>query len=131
MTLSELVIKYRQEHGLSQRQFAAICGLSNGYISMFEKNCNPKTGQPLVPSLPVLEKIAHGMGLTLTDLFSRADDVPVDIMPESLDESESAPIAGSGLDDLDREIIAFLHDLTLEQKQLLLAQLKTLRGQTE
>lgn len=44
MTLSDFVKEYRKEHDLSQRQFAAICGLSNGYISMLEKNMNPKTG---------------------------------------------------------------------------------------
>ena len=52
MTLSDLVQEYRREHGLSQRQFASICGLSNGYISMLERNVNPKTGQPVTPSLP-------------------------------------------------------------------------------
>ena len=49
MTLSDLVQEYRREHGLSQRQFASICGLSNGYISMLERNVNPKTGQPVTP----------------------------------------------------------------------------------
>ena len=38
MTLSDLVQEYRREHGLSQRQFASICGLSNGYISMLEQS---------------------------------------------------------------------------------------------
>ena len=37
MTLKDLVIKYRADNGLSQRQFALQCGLSNGYISMLEK----------------------------------------------------------------------------------------------
>ena len=60
MTLSDLVQEYRREHGLSQRQFASICGLSNGYISMLERNVNPKTGQPVTPSLPALKKIADG-----------------------------------------------------------------------
>lgn len=131
MTLSDLVIEYRHEHGLSQRQFAAACGLSNGYVSMLEKNVNPKTGQPLTPSLPALEKIARGMGMTLTDLFSKTDDIPIDILTSSLGEIESAPNTESGLDELDREIISFLQELTKDQKQLLLAQLKMLRGQTE
>lgn len=41
MTLKDLVIKYRTENGLSQRQFALQCGLSNGYISMIERGVNP------------------------------------------------------------------------------------------
>lgn len=79
MTLSELVIKYRTEHGLSQRQFAQDCGLSNGFISMLEKNMNPKTGQPLVPALANLQKLAAGMHLTLTELFDSVEDMTVDI----------------------------------------------------
>lgn len=79
MNLGQFVAKYRIEHELSQRQFANICGLSNGYISMLEKNMNPKTQQPLVPSIPALKKIAAGMGITLNELFQQVDDMPVDI----------------------------------------------------
>jgi transcriptional regulator with XRE-family HTH domain len=41
MTLGEYIKKYRSEHGLSQRQFANLCGVSNGYASMLEKGMNP------------------------------------------------------------------------------------------
>lgn len=47
------------------------------------------------------------------------------------EKKESAPENEGGLDDLDKEIMSFLHDLTLEQKQFLLAQLKTLREQNQ
>ncbi len=79
MTLSDLLVKYRTEHNISQRQFASQCGVSNGYIAMLENNRNPKTGQPVVPSLPYLNKIASCMGITLSELFSMVDDMPVDI----------------------------------------------------
>ncbi len=79
MTLRELLVQYRDEHKLSQRQFAEICGLSNGYISMLEKNFNPSTSEPLTPSLPVLKKIATGMGITLNDLFLKIEDIPVEL----------------------------------------------------
>ena len=79
MTLSELVIKFRTEHGLSQRQFAQACGLSNGFISMLEKNVNPNTGQPLVPGIVNLQKLADGMNMTLEHLFESIEDIPVDL----------------------------------------------------
>ena len=44
MKIGDLIQKYRAEHDMSQRQFAIMCGLSNGYISMLEKGKNPKTG---------------------------------------------------------------------------------------
>lgn len=79
MKLGEHIKLYRKEHDMSQRQFAALCGLSNGYISMLEKNENPKTKLPVTPSIPALSKIADVMGITLDTLLNLADDMPVDI----------------------------------------------------
>lgn len=74
MTFSELLIKYRSDHSLSQRRFAELCDLSNGYISMLENNLNPSTGKPVAPTLPALKKISNGMGLTLDELLALVDD---------------------------------------------------------
>lgn len=90
MTISKLVRDYRDEHGISQRQFAELCGLSNGYISMIENNVNPKTGAPPKLSLSALRKVAKGLGMSLTELFAAADDIPV-----GLSESPSTRFAGS------------------------------------
>ena len=126
MTLSDLVQEYRREHGLSQRQFASICGLSNGYISMLERNVNPKTGQPVTPSLPALKKIADGMGISLTDLFTRTDDIPVDLLTGSLGEAAPTPHAESGRGSLDDELAAILLELTPEKKREALSYLRYL-----
>ena len=79
MTLGDFICKYRSDHGLSQRKFAEICGLSNGYISMLEKGYNPNTNKPLIPSLTQLKKLADAMGVTVMQLFETVDDMPVDI----------------------------------------------------
>ena len=80
MTLGEIIMKYRDEHGLSQRQFAAQCkNVTNGYISMVEQGKNPATGKPVVPSVEKLTAFAHGMGMTLHQLLDIADDMPVSI----------------------------------------------------
>jgi len=94
MTLRELVMEYRKEHDLSQRQFASQCGLSNGYISMLERNENPKTGLPMAPSLAALKKIAQGMNITLNDLFLQADDMPIDLLQEEGEKNTLIPGAG-------------------------------------
>jgi transcriptional regulator with XRE-family HTH domain len=75
MTLGAIVKRYRDEHGISQRQFAATCGLSNGFISMLEKNKNPKTGLPMAPSLLVVKKIAQSMNTSFHALIQQADDI--------------------------------------------------------
>ena len=37
MKIGEYIRQYREENKLSQREFAKMCGLSNAYISMLEK----------------------------------------------------------------------------------------------
>lgn len=88
MTLGDLIQQHRQKHGLSQRQFAIAANLSNGYISMLEKGVNPNTAQPIMPTLPVLKKIADGMGTTVEEIFSKVDDMPVSLM---IDEPRPLP----------------------------------------
>ena len=77
MNLSDYIIKYRKDHDLSQREFASKCGLSNGYISLLEKGVNPKTGQPIAPTIDKYKKIAKGTGVSIDELFLIIDDAPL------------------------------------------------------
>lgn len=105
MTLGMLIVEYRQSHDMSQRQFAALCGLSNGYISMLEKNENPKTGLPVTPSLAALKKISQCIGISMDELFAKVDDMPVDLVSDfstarplnilPLPENKAYPLLGS------------------------------------
>lgn len=131
MTLRDLVKEYRANHSLSQRQFAAICGLSNGYVSMLEKNLNPKTGLPVTPSLPALKKIATGMGISLTDLFTQADDIPVDLLVNDPDVNAPAPESEGGHSSLDIEIADLIASLPPEKKQEALNYIRYLAGRAE
>ena len=124
MTLSELIIEYRNEHGISQRQMASQCRLSTGYISLIEKGTNPQTGKPMVPTLAVLNKLAKGMGITLDKLLSVCDDMPVDISATEktvLDEK----------DGLDIEIAEIILSLSESKKQEALRYLRYLAAQEE
>lgn len=96
MTIGEIVKLYREEHGLSQRQFAERCGdITNGYISMLEQGKNPSTGKPLVPSIEKVASLARAMGMTLHQLVGKADDSPVstcqdEVPPVEIDTLEFA-----------------------------------------
>lgn len=79
MKLQNILKKYRDDHGLSQRQLANQCGLSNGYISILEKGKNPNTGKPVTPTLPQLKKLASGMSMTIHELLTLADDMPISL----------------------------------------------------
>lgn len=124
MKLSELIIEYRREHGISQRQMASQCSLSTGYISLIEKEINPQTGKPMVPSLAVLNKLAKGMGITLDNLLSVCDDMPVDISATEktvLDEKDGP----------DLEIAEIILSLSESKKQEALRYLRYLAAQEE
>lgn len=112
MTLGELIAQYRKDHGISQRQMGVQCGLSTGYISLIEKEINPQTGKPMVPTLTVLNKIAKGMGLTIDELIASCDDMPVDI------SEKTAPFSESGLEDeIDIELAKLIIQLAPEKKR--------------
>ena len=74
MTLGNLILKYRMENDMSQRQFAARCGVSNAYISMLEKGVNPSTGKPVVPTMQQFRAIYTAMGYTLDEILRLIDD---------------------------------------------------------
>ena len=117
MTLVELMQKYREEQGLSQRQFAAKCGLSNSYVSVLERGVNPSTGKPVVPTLVALKQIADGMGMSLDTMLSIVDDMPVSLKgtpTPSEDDTEK------------QEVIDLFESLSDEQQQLALSLLRQL-----
>lgn len=123
MTLKDLIIEYRNDHGLSQRQFATACGLSNGYISMLEKEMNPNTKLPVTPTLPKLKQLASGMGMSLTDLLVKVDDMPVELI---LDDADCKKLVPEIEDELDAEIMKIISGLTPEKKQQALSYIQYL-----
>lgn len=79
MLLGEYIRRYREEHDLSQRKFAQMCGLSNGYISMIEKGENPSTKKPITPTIAQIKKIATAMGVTAMEMLDVVDDMPISL----------------------------------------------------
>ena len=79
MKIGEIIDNYLKENGMSQRQFAKNCGMSNGYISMLIKGKNSCTDKPMIPSLSALLAISKALGITLDQLLAKTDDIQVDI----------------------------------------------------
>lgn len=92
MRLSEIVKKYREEHGLSQRDLAKLSGLSNAQISNVERELNT-AGKPFTPSIDTITKLANAMGRSANDLMSDMDDMDVYFSPtdEIRDELKDNP----------------------------------------
>ena len=97
MTLSEIVKNYREENGISQREFAKRCELSNSLISIIERGVNPQTGNPVDPDSRTLRRLAAGMGMTELRLL------------ELLKSNNRPPAFASDLNEYDRGALEALH----------------------
>lgn len=74
MKLRDIIRQYREQHSMSRREFGRKCGLSNAYISILESGVNPRTGEPLSPTVETYQKIAQAMGISINALFSMLGD---------------------------------------------------------
>lgn len=69
MKLSEIVKKYRQENQISMDDFAKRCNLSKGYISMLERDVNPRSKKSISPSLSTINSLSKGMNIDIDTLL--------------------------------------------------------------
>lgn len=71
MDLKDILVEYRKEHKISQRELARRSGLSNAQISILEFGVNKRTGRKPVPDIITLKKLADGMGIPLQSLLDQ------------------------------------------------------------
>lgn len=76
LTLGDIIKKYRDENSLSMDDFSLKSGISKSYISLLEKNRQPKTGKNIAPSIQCIRQAAEGMNMSFYDLFSILDGIP-------------------------------------------------------
>ena len=74
MTIGELIKAFRLERNLNMDEFAKMSGLSKGYISMLEKNENPRSKQPITPTTKTLTAVAKAMGLSVPMLMAQLQE---------------------------------------------------------
>lgn len=104
MKLRDIIIEYRTEHNLSQREFAAKCkNITNGYISMIEADMNNHTGKPPNPSMEKLTSIAHGMGMELDELLEKMNGKKTATLHAGLTPPTLDPRLSSVLEDMINE----------------------------
>lgn len=74
MHLGEIIKEYRNKNNLSMGDFAEKSGISKAYISILEKNRDPRNGKKVTPSIPIIKKAALGMNVTFDELFNSLDN---------------------------------------------------------
>lgn len=84
MTLGDVIKQFRTERGWSMEKFAQESNLSKAYVSILERNCNPSTGKPAIPSLETIKAAAAVMNMDINYLISVVDpDQMVDLSSDS------------------------------------------------
>lgn len=78
MTLGERVSTYRQDHGLSMRDFARRCGVSHVVVQYVERG-ERQNGEPYMPKFDTVRKLARGMGVSAEQLIAECEDFDLDI----------------------------------------------------
>lgn len=118
MKLGVILKSYREENGLSLREFAKRSGVSNSYLSMLETGRQPQSGRPIVPTLTTLNKIAAAMCMRVDDLIAAVDDMPV-----SIEENITPAAVGFDLSALEMDIITRFRSLPTGEKNFVLRSL--------
>lgn len=74
MNLGEIIKEYREKNNLSQDIIAERSGFSKAYISVLERNVNPKSGLPPIPSIKAIKAIARAINSDFSTVFNALDD---------------------------------------------------------
>ena len=73
MTLGEIIKEYRTRTNCSMDEFVTRCGVSKSYISILERNYNPSTKKPAIPSIKIIMSVARAMGEDFDSVFDKLD----------------------------------------------------------
>lgn len=74
--LGKFLKSIRAEKDLSLRELSARTGLSHSYLNNLENGADPRTGNPVSPTIPTLEKLAVGLDVPLNELIVMVSSNP-------------------------------------------------------
>jgi len=129
MTLGEIIKEYADEHSITS--FINDSGLSKAYVYMLISNKNNK-GEPIVPSIETIKKVADGIHTSFEEVFNRLDYdfvVKVEGKPSRKRPEETTDILMSVFKNKDIvELITVAKDSTKEHIRIAIDLLKRLKG---
>ncbi|MEG2304835.1 MAG: helix-turn-helix transcriptional regulator [Lachnospiraceae bacterium] len=118
MTLGEIIKDYRTMHDISMREFETLSGISRGYLSMLEKNENPRSGKPIAPSIEMIRQVASAVGMTFEQVFDLMDGQEVSLDAKSLHDNHSFPLTN-----LEKDVIKKFRTLNKGERSMFLGSL--------
>lgn len=73
MTLGDIIKQYRTTERLSMDEFSQKAGISKQYISILERNHNPSSKKPPLPTMETILAVANAMGKDFDEIFNLLD----------------------------------------------------------
>ena len=124
MDIGTIIKNYRLKNKISIRDFAGKCGVSHSYIAMLESNKNSKTGEPIIPTISRMKKIAMGLGITVNELIAQCDDTLVSLSSDNKNPPEELKLREG-----EEELLKLIRLMPAEMKSLYIETLRaTLKG---
>lgn len=74
MFLGDIILKYRKEMHMSQRDFSKKSNMSHSYIAMLEKNIDARTGKPISPTLETIKNVSLATNIPIDDILKLLND---------------------------------------------------------
>ena len=124
MTLGQIVKRFRETNKITMEEFSQKSGLSRGYISMLEKNENPLSKKPIVPSLTTIQAVSKVIGIDVNEIIEKLDPDQSTRLSEARDDT----IETKALDSRLRSIETAYASLNDEGRQRLVQYADDLAG---
>ena len=117
MKLGEIIRFYRATHCMSMDDFAKVSGISKSYISLLEKDKHPKTGEPITPSVSIINQAANGMGISFDTLFKMLNSDQAIYIKDSIDRAFLASEA-DGSHSSEDAVLQYFNNLSPTREEL-------------
>jgi len=119
LRIGDIVRQFRENNGLSLREFADRAKLSHAYIDKLESGIDPRTQKPVTPTIRTIELLAVAMGLTTERLMEKAGIIDDKNGGESSqhDEDPELEILFRDLKELDANDRAIIMAIARERKR--------------
>ncbi|MHB9630836.1 helix-turn-helix domain-containing protein, partial [Staphylococcus aureus] len=84
--MGKYIKEYRDTNNLSMAEFAKESGISKAYVSVLEKNRDPRNGKEIIPSIPIIKKVSDTIGISFDDLLNSLDENQIIALNETKTE---------------------------------------------
>lgn len=94
MFLGDIILKYRKEMNMSQRDFSKKSNMSHSYIAMLEKNIDARTGKPISPTLETIKNVSLATNIPIDEILKLLNDEQEIVINKEASKFYMTPVYG-------------------------------------